>query len=339
MNEKRPIDHIRESGGRIEIGTPDDPSDITAMLSIDDVLYAIKKNGIYAVKLADAIDPERTNPNIPPIQQRILAYGSESSLVGQTLLTAKQLFNEQVLPDWFDCKNAIVRSLEALKDLAAMHELVDAFKKAQDDEVSAFSTRPQTQGALALPSIGDVEMRCKTFFQKADHVSRSLLSIIKLFYKKKQGIGGIDELARFAIVSYGKEDPFTKYLDNVAPTLKYIRLTRNCLEHPNPPAKQAIIHDFTLLADGNIAPPNIEIISRPDTYPPADVSVTMEQLSEALPQIFEGMLACLCSKHMQSIGGLDMHIIELAPEQRGHDRKHVRFSYGVKIGDEIAPLG
>ena len=181
MHAKRQIDRIRESGGRIEIGTPDDPSDITAMLSIDDVLYAIKENGIYAIKLADTIDPKRTNPNIPSIQQKILTYGSESSLVGQTLLTAKQLFNEQILPDWFDCKTAIVRSLEALKDLAAMSELVDTFKQAQDAEITAFSIRPQTQGALILPSISDVEIRIKTFFQKADHVSRS--SSVRLTYE------------------------------------------------------------------------------------------------------------------------------------------------------------
>ena len=124
----------------------------------------------------------------------------------------------------------------------------------------------------------------------------------------------------------------------MAPTLKYIRQARNGLEHPAPPTLQTIIHDFTLLADGNITPPSIEVISRPDTYPPANVSTIIEQLIEALPQIFEGMLVCLCSKHMRSMGGLETQIIELNPEQRGRDRKHVRFSYGVKIGDEIAPL-
>lgn len=345
MSEKKPIDHIRESGGRIEIGAPGDLSEITAMLPIDDVLYTIKENGIYAVKLADTIDPERTNPNIPPTQQRILAYGSESALVGRTLLTAKQLFNEQILPDWFNCKIAIVQSLEALKDLAAMHELADAFKQTQEGEIYAFSARQRSQGALVLPAIGDVEIRCKKFFQNASHVSRSLLSIIKLFYKKestrkkKHGNWGIDDLAQFAKVAYGKEDHFTKYLESVAPTLKYIRQARNSLEHPTPPTLQAIIHDFALLADGKIAAPNIEIISRPDIYPSVDVSVVMAQLTEALPQIFEGVVVCLCSKHVQSMGGLETSIIELPIERRGRGRKHVRFSYGVRIGDEVAALG
>ena len=108
MNDKRPIDRLRESAGKMEIGTADDSSEITAMVSIGDDFYIVKENGIYAVKLADSIDPERLNPHIPNVQQRVLDYGSASKLVGRTFLTANSLFKENHLPSTFNCEQAIM---------------------------------------------------------------------------------------------------------------------------------------------------------------------------------------------------------------------------------------
>lgn len=77
----------------MEIGTPDDQSAITAIFPIGDDLYAVKERGIYEVRLADRIDPNRTNIAMPNTQQRVLNYGSDAPVVGRTLLTAKELFN------------------------------------------------------------------------------------------------------------------------------------------------------------------------------------------------------------------------------------------------------
>jgi hypothetical protein len=82
MSEKRPIDRIRDFGGSFEVGTPEDNSPIVLMEEIDDSLYIIQKKSIYAVKIADQIDPQRLNPRLPHnIQQRILPIGTESELV------------------------------------------------------------------------------------------------------------------------------------------------------------------------------------------------------------------------------------------------------------------
>jgi hypothetical protein len=56
---KRPIDRKRDAGGEMEIGPPDDQSAITAMFPIGDDLYVVKERGVYEVKLADRIDPNR----------------------------------------------------------------------------------------------------------------------------------------------------------------------------------------------------------------------------------------------------------------------------------------
>ena len=69
----------------MEIGTSDDQSAVTGIFPIGDNLYVVKERGIYEVKLADRIDPNRTNIAIPNTQQKVLNYGSEAPVVGRTL--------------------------------------------------------------------------------------------------------------------------------------------------------------------------------------------------------------------------------------------------------------
>jgi hypothetical protein len=72
MKEKRPIDRMREAAGKMDVGTPDDPTAITGLFPIGDTLYVIKEKGIYEIQFADAIDPKRTNIHVPNTQQRVL---------------------------------------------------------------------------------------------------------------------------------------------------------------------------------------------------------------------------------------------------------------------------
>jgi len=335
MSEKKPIDRLRESAGRMEIGTADDASAITAMLAMGDVLYTIKEHGIYAVKLADSIDPKRQNPHIPNTQQRVLAYGSESEFVGRTLLTASKLFNKTYMPSSFNCEQAIMKSFDVLRDIAAMHEVNVAFQTTEAVEIEGFNSRKHSQDALIMPAIGDVLVRCKTFWQKADHVSQNLLGIVKLFYGKNAGAEGFETLAKITAEKYGEDDPFTKFAIEVAPKLKYIRNVRNCLEHPNPPTIIAIVSDFALGADMKISPPMIEAHYRGEHYSSVPISWFMADAAIGLPMIFENMIAYLCSKHVRRIGGFQAEVFEVPIAERLGENKHVRFSYGVQMNGQM----
>jgi len=121
--------------------------------------------------------------------------------------------------------------------------------------------------------------------------------------------------------------------------LKYVRDSRNRLEHPNPPAMHANISDFALRPDGMIMRPYIEVLSGHDRYPKRDISAVMSELAEVLPQIFEGVVASLCAKHAGPVGGLEPFLTRVEPEHRARGKKYVQFCYGVKIGDEIVRLG
>ncbi len=309
------------------------------MVSIGDVLYIVKEQGIYLVKLADSIDPERLNKNIPNTQQRVLLYGSESELVGRTFLTANTLLKQKNFSSTFNCERALKSSFDAMKDIVEMYEGMMSFKLAEKKEIDAFNSREQSQGSLVMPAIGNVLERCKTYFQKADHASSNLLNIVKLFYGKAVVADGFESLAKLTMNKYGENDAFTMFVKNVAPKLQYIRNIRNSLEHPRPPSQIANIIDFNLGVDGKIAAPIMQVNYRKEKYSPVTISQFMESLVDGLSEIFETMLAHLCSKHVQNFSTFPIQVIELSEERRSKESKYVRYCYGIYIGDQIVPFG
>jgi hypothetical protein len=331
MTIKRPIDRQREAGGSMRIGTEDDGA-IKSMFPIGGVLHIIKERGIYVVKLADNIDPERTNPNIPNTQQRVLTYGSDSELVGLTLLTAKKLFNDKFLPKFFDPELALVLAFDSLKDLVVVHETATGYQMAEKNAVDNFTEQQRTRESLVVPAIGDVESRCKTFIQKADHACRAVLNIARLFYNN---LSGFESLGKLSGDKYGKDDPFTQFLVSVVPLLTFIRETRNAIEHPNSHQK-CTVTDFALGPDGTLVIPRIEVKYRSRQYPPESVREFMTRVNDELPKIFEMTIVYMCGKHVQSFAGIPIQVAELTENQRAE--KYVRFSYVGIINGQVAPI-
>src|SRR5438132_6557016 len=121
MPEKRPIDIKRDSGMSLEIGTADE-GPTNAMISIDDSLYIIKPNAMYALKTADQIDRKRTNIELPKaITRQVFAVGSDSETVGKILLTAITLLERgHRVREGVDTQRAISVALDALTTVLTM---------------------------------------------------------------------------------------------------------------------------------------------------------------------------------------------------------------------------
>jgi hypothetical protein len=278
MPARRPIDILRDSGGRMEVSTPEDQSDIVSMCEINGSIHVIKRQGIYKIILPDEIDPKRTNPVLPTTQQQILAYGSDCKIVVQTILTANRLFNPVYLGSAFDKKRGLDLAFGGLLDLISMHEMAISFEKAEDEAKTKAAVRAANRGALFLPSLGDVRGRCESFIHKADHAFFVLFDIVKLFYSDI-GAGLFDGLASFAAERYGEQAQFTSFVNRVAPFLKCIRQTRNCVQHPK--AGQLInVQDFI--------PPTIELIQTEASLPPMPVLEFIKRVTADFAKVFEG---------------------------------------------------
>ncbi len=333
---KRPIDIERDSGGKFRIGFQDDGTPITEMLQLNDGLLVVTKKAVYEVKVADQIDPKRENPNIPHnVQRRILELGTDSELVGRILLTAKSLFKQEFLPSSINVKQALTLSFEALRDMVAMQTTATEYELAEKKEVEAAESRVPEPRSLAIPSIADVKTRCKTFFQKADHVEQTMWDLVRVFYPNIQAKCYFDSLRDFVKDKYGSDDDFAKFIDEALPFIKMVRNARDCLDHRN--AKGVVVTDFALSADGKIARPAIEIKFRETHQPPADLISFMPEVVEKMSKLFENLIAFLCSKNAQSFAGIPVQVGAISENRRRN--KNVQYSFGVIINGEFAPIG
>lgn len=315
----------------MEVGSPDE-GPVSGFVKFGDRLLIVKASAVYEIKMADTIDPERTNAAIPNSQQRVLSIGSDSSLLGCTVLTADTLFRPEYLPDWFNRDAAMATTLLAARELIAMSDEYVRLKGEVEHILANIGGAPLKQG-FSIPAIVDLEPRYKTFLQRAHHFVKAAMDIARLFFGAK--ITHPDSLLTFAVQEYGEEDPFRRFLEEAVPTLRLIWHMRNAVEHAKAD-ERVVLTNFALKSDGTLELPTVELI-HPKTAQPSVFAVdSLSQIVEVIPIIFEILVAYLCERHLVS-GHFQVSLVEL-PAERRH-QTNVRFSYAMKIGGQWAPVG
>jgi hypothetical protein len=293
------------------------------MIVIGKKMHVVKASSIYEVRLADDIDPGRTNPSIPNTQQKVLSIGSDAEVVGRILLTASALFKKNYLPN-IDCDEALRVSFEALQDIVAMGEIAETLRQEEQASADDLRDNRKADGSVLLPSIKNLPQKCGEFVQKADHGLGKLYSIVQIFYPKarKPYFEGFSDTL---IALYGATDPFADGVLRAVPFLKFVRDTRNCVEHPKQNQK-IIVKDFCFDPSGKVLAPTIEVVHARSPHDPVNISVFMRDISATIIDIVEAMIAGLCSKHVTSSPGLPFEVVTL-PEDTRH--QFVRYSYGL----------
>lgn len=325
---------MRDSAGSMEVNTPDDDSPITGMIVIDDQMHVVKERGVYRMMLADEIDPARKNPSIPNTVQRVLNMGSDSELIGKTLLTGQKLFNSSYLPKEVDCGRAMVLTFAIARDLVSMSAAADELREKEQKAVSRSQITRRKDGSVVVPDVGEVEAACKAFLQQAGHVQQSLLEIVKLFYRDQNFRKWFDSFAKLVSKTTDENDDFLKFLNAVLPLLRFVRNARNCVEHPKD-NELVRVTDYFINPDGQLVAPTIEVVHPTSQLNPTSVSSFMRQITDELVLTVESMLGFLCGRHVNAFGGFQFSVCVI-PEDKRQDR-HVRLGYAVFDGDKVIP--
>lgn len=314
--------HNRDSAGSFTLNNPEDGTPIEEMMSLGKYLYLITKKCTYRAQLADQVDPGRKNSALPPMfQQKVFELGTDSELLRRTLMQARVLFRKEFLS--IDANMAMELTLEALAELAALHESRETFAASEQAAIDKVDANPSKDRSQTVPSVGSVQTHCKAFAQKADHFAIKLMEIVRLFYPEQKGKNW-DDLQAMTKTSYGDSDPFCQVLDIAIPVLKLVRNTRDCLEHQLP---GAVVRDFEPEPDGGVAVPTIEMNFRGTLLKRCRISSFMSEIEEHLLDTFEMLVAHLSRKHMQPFAGMPMEIGLLPKDVQ--DSWHVRFAYGI----------
>lgn len=315
--------HIRDAAGSFTLNNPDDDTPIKGMLSLGKYLILITEKCTYRAQMADQVDPERKNPGLARLfQQKLLDVGTESPLLCRTLMQAKVLFRKEFLP--IEVDKAMELTLEALMELAALHDAFEYFAAAEQAAIEKANATPSRDASQTVPSVSNVQSQCKTFAQRADHFVVKLREIVRVFYPEQRGKKNWDDFQALAKRLYGDSDPFCEVLNITVPMLKLVRNTRDCLEHQRP---EVTTRDFEPEPDGRIAPPTIELDFRGSTLPRCRVSYFMAQVETQLLDTFEMFAAHMSSKQAKPFAGMPM-VVGLLPEDV-QDSWHVRFAFGM----------
>lgn len=321
---------MRDAAGSFTLDNPEDGTPISAMLSLNERLLAVTERCTYEVQLADQIDPNRTNPNLPHnVRRKLFDYGVGSVALQKILVQAHALLKKDILKS--DVERAVAFTFEAFNAFAALDSCRDEFAKLEGSAIETYSGTSQQSRSIGLPSVCNVEQYCLTFTQKAHHFGKALLSLSRHFYPQ---VSNWDDLEVLVTKKYGPDDQFAELIRLIKPALLLILHLRDSLEHKN---KGVVVRDFSMEIDGSIAPPTVELDFRKSKLPRCSVSSLMEELSEALPTYFQMMLVNLASKSVQSTAGLRTFVVELPDaDQRA---RRVKFGYGIRMPNgEVLPL-
>ena len=330
MKEIKPIDRKRNSGGWTEIGTKEDGVAI-CLTKFKDRLIIIKEKSMYELMTADDIDPERTNIELPNmVQKLIINQGTESELVSRTFLTAYALFKPNDFDNSIDIEKALQLSLEILQELIMLEEKINEYIKLEKNVIEEFQKKKKEHVSFAIPSIINLETRCKTIFQKADHIKQILMEIITVFYPKNE-LTKQSHFPKFYEIlkdKYGEIDPFTEFISKKAlHFMTVIRFLRNGLDHRLETVK---IKNFDLQPNSKIILPTIELNHKESKLDRISLSSFLPIAQQNLIFIIESTFAYLADRNVKSNFMMVMEV----PENKRKFR-FVKYGFAMQIGDEF----
>jgi hypothetical protein len=330
------IDRKRNAAIQMQIGEDDDQSPITEMLPIGGWLHVLKEGGIYVTATADHIDPGRSNPAIPNTQQRVLSVGTDNVLVQRILLQARELLKPPFLRDGIDRDCGMVLALDFLKDLVALNEQATNLEQTIERLNGAFESDRTGGSSLRIPAVGDIGARCDGFIQGADHALRTLWQLVALFYPSVKLTSWPQKLGDHLQATYGADDDFTKYVQAGSRFLRFVRNTRNAVEHPTA-TQRVVVTDYALDAAGKVHLPEIEVLHAETPQAPVPVTALMRAIVDSLTAVFQDLLAHMCEKNVQPFAGSPMHLVELPADRRRY--KEARYGYAAELGGRLVPAG
>ncbi|MBD2551186.1 hypothetical protein H6G65_16660 [Microcystis elabens FACHB-917] len=321
----------------MQIGTPEDGAS-SVMIDMDSALYIVKERAIYAIQMADQVDPERTNAAVPNTQQRLLSIGTHDPEVARIFLTAYTMFKSKHLGTSFPEREAWSHAFEYLRDIVAMTEIRAALVKAIEEAVAGSNKVVTKDRSITLPALGNAKERCDAFAQKIGHAIDTLKAVAHLFYPKELSKKWIDSLTVVAAQKHGDDDPLALFMKEKREYLLFMRDLRNMIEHPkvNTYVK---VSDFQLLPSMDLVAPSLDIV-RPGKTPIAEpLASFMAQVIEELVSIAEVFFALLCGANAESFSAFPLTVVELPLSRRPTWNPHQRISYGIVVNGEVHPLG
>lgn len=297
---KRPIDHKRNSAVSFKLGR--EHGAISEVVVIDNRMIIISDNAVHETQLADEIDPERCDINLPQvIHRQILPYGNATSFIRETLAMGHALFDTHHLGEKFDKEKALSLTLKAAQDFAAMADIGNALNNDQEAGISELNSAV-VGNQLRLPTIPNLYSRVGSYLAHARAVTLSLLAIVELFYPKPKPNDPWRRNLEEGLTEYLDKHGLAKgELQSIIQAIEFVNNARNAYEHPDA-SKSVMVTDFSVLPGGKYTKPRVTISFGREPIAECDVDYLTKLMLENLGSSFESLCAVLCDANIKPFG-------------------------------------
>ena len=337
---KRPIDVLRDSAKSIDIGTDDSSGGIEGFVSFSNRFLVVKDGGTYEVELADKIDPNRTNPNIPDTHKCLIRYGSTSKFISRSLLTGDVLVNEKYLRAEVSRDRIMPIVLNLASKFAQINDLIEEYSGheiAAMDALERANKQTKISGSLAIPEVPNLDSTCKNFFIQAKHSLQDMLNISSGFFGDDLKRGFFSNLQDIVSQNYGEDDKFYLFLKEADPLHEFVRVARNCIEHEKP-EERVIISNIRMNEFAEIVLPTFELVHPMQTQEEMSVDTLLHSVFSNLVEFSEDLLAHMVTKNMENKENdfvFDLiHFPDGSPQNPG-----IRYGFGVMLNGKLTPIG
>ncbi len=329
---KTKIDRLRDGAITLKMG-----SNVKEFLSTSANRYAVTEQAIYKISLADEIDPERTNPDIPNCSQEVISAGYNDEVVGRILMTAKYLFDEnkaEVSPVIGSFFEAVI---ELTNHVLELKKMISELKEEIVSKEKYIINTQQEPDTFMLPSITDLKIKVHNILVMADKAKDGILLLYKIhllpdaderpkLHEYCEAIQKVPNIDNDALTSWEEKRKF----------LSLVRNTRNCSEHPKQ-GQRILLDDFTMRPDGSITAPIIQIEHEETPIGLHQLIKFMEFLERMIIDYAELSSAFIKSLSLMKNNPFNEWVSEFPEEQRRHP--HVRYYRSVNMGGTSHILG
>jgi hypothetical protein len=257
------------------------------------------------------------------IQREILPYGSDTTFVRESLLTAKALFDTHHLGTQFDKARALSSALKAVRDFAAMAELKHSLENDQNAAIAKLEGAVKGN-QLRLPTIPNLTSRVGSYLAHARAVYLSLLAIVELFYPKKKSKDSWRATLESGLADYlSKNESARDVVAFAVQVMEFVNNARNAYEHPDT-TKGVEVSDFAVVPGGLYRKPRVKIVSGSEVLADADVDYLTNKILENLAGAFESVCVVMCDANIKPFGPVETRVGQ-QPEEMA--RKGSKFVY------------
>lgn len=237
------------------------------MVQSGDVFEVFKEDCIVQVTAPEVIDPDNTNPKLPPNRKVLYSeIGSSNCIVARVFLQADKLCGDLVASNNID-KKEFLKILRECRD-SLIHAYNTAFETSYEimQLSNEYLSRASSSSAcVVIPHIENLENRVHSFSTCVKRCLQKFGEIFNLIFNLKFTGHHYHKIRKFVCNEFGNDHPLFVVLDRSKDNIERLLKMRDAVEHPKA-SNQLVITNFSMHPQGALIKPFWQHLPNSENY-------------------------------------------------------------------------